>query len=72
MEGSVEAGDSLVQGLDHVVLMVVCIFDSALTMLGEPSEGGVMMPAPAYVACLRRLLHSLDVDITDDDDVLIN
>ncbi|MGA3175656.1 MAG: hypothetical protein ABSE25_14705 [Syntrophorhabdales bacterium] len=48
-------------GLHRIVRTSILIFDSAVTLLGEPPEEGVTMPGPAHIACIRSMLASLGI-----------
>ena len=50
----------------RIVSTSILIYDSAITLLGEPSAKGVEMPAPAHVACMRNILTSLGIGKEDD------
>ena len=47
--------------LYRILATSISIFDSAITLLGEPSTCGVSLPGPAQVACMRYILHSLGI-----------
>ncbi len=47
--------------LHRLLSTSIAIFDSAMTLLGGPSEEGVKMPPPALVACVRVMLGTLGV-----------
>lgn len=51
----------------RILATSITIYDSAITLLGEPSPDGVTMPDPAHIACVKNILASLAVD---EDDVL--
>lgn len=52
---------SAADDLLRILSTSISIFDSAITLLGEPSSGGVQMPGPAHIACIRNILSSLGV-----------
>jgi hypothetical protein len=47
--------------LYHILATSISIFDSAITLLGEPSTGRAELPGPAQVACMRHILHCLGI-----------
>ena len=47
--------------IHHILRMSLAIFDSAITLLGEPSACGVSLPGPAQIECMRYILHSLGI-----------
>jgi hypothetical protein len=47
--------------LYHIMATSISIFDSAITLLGEPSACGVSLPGPAQAACMRYILHCLGI-----------
>jgi hypothetical protein len=47
--------------LHQVLSMTISIFDTAITLLGEPPEDGVKMPTGGYVACMISILRFLGV-----------
>jgi hypothetical protein len=47
--------------LYRILATSISIFDSAITLLGEPSACGVSLPSPAQVACMRYILHCLGI-----------
>ena len=49
------------EDLHQVLSMTISIFDTAITLLGEPPEDGVKMPTGGYVACMISILRFLGV-----------
>jgi hypothetical protein len=47
--------------LHRILSTSISIFDSAITLLGEPSADGVQMPGPAHIACMRNILSCLGI-----------
>ena len=47
--------------LHRILCTSIAIFDSAITLLGEPSACGVSLPGPAEIECMRYILHSLGI-----------
>ena len=47
--------------IHRILCTSVAIFDSAITLLGEPSACGVSLPGPAQAACMRYILHCLGI-----------
>ncbi len=47
--------------LYRILATSISIFDSAITLLGEPSTRGVSFPGPAQVACMRYILRCLGI-----------
>lgn len=51
--------------MDPDIYRILCtsisIFDSAVTLLGSPPPGGVTMPGPAHLACVRAMLEALGI-----------
>jgi hypothetical protein len=47
--------------LHRILRTSISIFNSAMTLLGDPPEGGVVMPSPAHIECMRNLLGFLGV-----------
>ena len=45
-------------GLHRVVSTSISIFDSAMSLFGEPPREGFTMPGPASIACIRKILES--------------
>jgi hypothetical protein len=43
----------------RLVMTSITIFDSAISLLGEPALEGITMPDPAHRACVKKLLESL-------------
>jgi len=60
------ARSSVSEDLLRIVCTSILIYDSAITLLGEPSARGVEMPAPAHIACMRNILTSLGIGREDD------
>jgi len=56
------------EDLYRILSTSIIIYDSAITLLGEPSSEGVTMPDPAHIACVKNILASLAVD--EDDGLL--
>jgi len=48
-------------GLYRILCTSISIFDSAMTLLGDPPPGGVTMPGPAHIACISAMLGSLGI-----------
>ncbi len=48
-------------GLYRILATSISIFDSAVTLLGEPSACGVSLPGPAQIACMRYILYGLGI-----------
>ena len=47
--------------LYRILCTSISIFDSAITLLGEPSACGVSLPGPAQIECMRYILHCLGI-----------
>ena len=47
--------------LYSILATSISIFDSAITLLGEPSAWGASLPDPAQVAYMRYILHCLGI-----------
>jgi hypothetical protein len=47
--------------LYRVLSTSISIFDSAITLLGEPAPWGVSLPGPAQIECMRYILHCLGI-----------
>jgi hypothetical protein len=46
----------------HLILRTcMAIYDVAITLLGDPPAGGVVMPGPAHLACMKGLLRLLRI-----------
>jgi hypothetical protein len=58
--------------LHRILSTSISIFDSAITLLGEPSAGGVQMPDPAHIACIRNILSSLGIGEDEREDLLFS
>lgn len=54
--------------LHRILSTSISIFDSAITLLGEPSACGVQMPGSAHVACIRNILISLGIGDEQEGD----
>jgi hypothetical protein len=52
--------------LHRILITCIHLFDSAISLLGEPSPEGVKMPSPASIVCMARLLESLGVGDEED------
>ncbi len=48
-------------GIYRILCTSISIFDSAVTLLGSPPPGGVTMPGPAHIACVRAMLEALGI-----------
>jgi hypothetical protein len=48
-------------GLYRILCTSISIFDSAITLLGDPPPEGVTMPGSAHIACIRAMLGSLGI-----------
>ena len=59
---------SLSDDLFRIVSTSISIYDSAITLLGEPPVNGVEMPGPAHIACMRNILSSLGIGEQEDED----
>jgi hypothetical protein len=53
--------------LHRILSTSIFIFDSAITLLGEPSACGVQMPASSQVACMRNILTCLGIGDEDEE-----
>lgn len=60
---------SVSNDLYMVVSTIILIYDTAITLFGEPPPEGVKMPGPAHMACMRNILSSLGVGEGGDEDV---
>jgi hypothetical protein len=58
-----------VDDLHRILSTSISIFDSAITLLGEPSADGVHMPGPAHIACMRNILCCLGIGEDEGKDV---
>jgi hypothetical protein len=47
--------------LYRILTTSISVFDSAITLLGEPSTSGVSLPGPAQMACIGYILHCLGI-----------
>lgn len=47
--------------IHRILRTSIAVFDSAITLLGEPSGCGVSLPGPAGIACMRYILHCLGI-----------
>jgi hypothetical protein len=45
--------------IHRILRTSLAIFDSVVTLLGEPSACGVSLPGPGQIECVRYILHSL-------------
>jgi hypothetical protein len=41
--------------------MSISIFDSTFSLLGEPPDGGLQVPAPGQAQCMRNILNCLGI-----------
>jgi|WetSurMetagenome_2_1015567.scaffolds.fasta_scaffold70494_2 hypothetical protein len=51
----------------RVISTVLSVFSSTMSLLGEPTNEGVIMPGPASMACVRNLLESMQVGKEEGD-----
>ncbi len=56
--------------LCRILATSISIFDSAITLLGEPSPCGMSLPGPAQVACMRYILQCLGIGEDAPEDLL--
>jgi hypothetical protein len=52
--------------LHRILSTSISIFDSAITLLGEPSDCGVQMPGSAHIACIKNILTCLGIGDEDE------
>lgn len=52
---------SVADNLHRILSTSISIFDSTITLLGEPSAGGVRMPGSSQIACMRNILTCLGI-----------
>ncbi len=45
----------------RILRTTIAIFDSAITLLGEPSGWGAALPDPAVIECMKRILRWLGI-----------
>ena len=59
---------SVSKDLFMVVSTCILIYDAAITLFDDPPPGGVEMPGPAHIACMKNILSSLGVGEEADED----
>ncbi|OPY69747.1 MAG: hypothetical protein A4E57_00997 [Syntrophorhabdaceae bacterium PtaU1.Bin034] len=52
--------------LHRILSVSIFIFDSAISLLGEPSEEGANLPGPANVECMKNILNCLGIGEDDE------
>ncbi len=57
--------------LHRILSTSISIFDSTITLLGEPSACGVQMPGSAYIACIKNILSCLGIGNEDEQEGML-
>ncbi len=58
--------------LHRILSTSISIFDSAITLLGDPMPEGVQLPGPAHIACIRSILASLGIGDEEEEDPIFS
>lgn len=55
--------------LHRILSTSISIFDSAITLLGEPSSCGVRLPGSSQLACMRNILTCLGIGEEEEESI---